>query len=379
MRILLTTDTVGGVWTFTAELAEQLLLRGDAIALVSFGREASEAQRRWASGIKRNYGGRFVYRESDAPLEWMQNNRAAFAEGTAAIMKMVSDFRPELLHASQFCWGMLPLDIPKLITAHSDVMSWASACRPDVLNGSPWLERYCTLVQHGIDGADAVVAPTAWMRDALSSNFEVASLFTVIYNGRDIRQADRAGTRKLQAVSAGRLWDEAKGLATLLEVNAAMPIAIAGEDHFRDAASAATGKQRVSALGMLDEEELLKLFRESAVYVAPSIYEPFGLAPLEAAQCGCALVARDLPSLREVWGDAALYFHTTRELEQLLVRLASDADFLRQVQQRCRARALRFTARRMAEEYRSLYQSLLEANVVVPALPTSREFASHAA
>ena len=47
MRILMTTDTVGGVWTFTAELARQLLSRGHAVALASFGREPSEEQQAW--------------------------------------------------------------------------------------------------------------------------------------------------------------------------------------------------------------------------------------------------------------------------------------------------------------------------------------------
>ena len=49
-------------------------------------------------------------------------------------------------------------------------------------------------------------------------------------------------------------------------------------------------------------------FRQSAIYLCASRYEPFGLAPLEAALCGCALVLRDLPSLREIWGNSALFF-----------------------------------------------------------------------
>ena len=45
----------------------------------------------------------------------------------------------------------------------------------------------------------------------------------------------------------------------------------------------------------------------SAIYALPARYEPFGLSALEAGLCGCALVLGDIPSLREVWGDAAVF------------------------------------------------------------------------
>lgn len=54
------------------------------------------------------------------------------------------------------------------------------------------------------------------------------------------------------------------------------------------------------------------------------IYEPFGIAPLEAALCGCTVVANDIASLREVWGDDALYFDGPRSLSMLLHQLNRD-------------------------------------------------------
>ena len=43
------------------------------------------------------------------------------------------------------------------------------------------------------------------------------------------------------------------------------------------------------------------------VFVSPALYEPFGLAVLEAAQAGCALVLADIPTFRELWDGAALF------------------------------------------------------------------------
>ncbi|MGZ3458845.1 MAG: glycosyltransferase, partial [Archangium sp.] len=105
-------------------------------------------------------------------------------------------------------------------------------------------------------------------------------------------------------------------------------------------------------------------------------YEPFGLSVLEAALAGCALVLGDIPSLREVWGDTALFVHPddgdglVRALRSLMnnpaerERLATEA----------RARALTFSPRRMAEAYLELYAALRARHLdarVRPALHAS--------
>ena len=66
MRILMTTDTVGGVWTFTKELALGLLKNGCSVALVSLGRFPSLAQAAWAQEQRETWGARFRYDALDA-------------------------------------------------------------------------------------------------------------------------------------------------------------------------------------------------------------------------------------------------------------------------------------------------------------------------
>jgi glycosyltransferase involved in cell wall biosynthesis len=378
MRILLTTDTIGGVWTFSRVLSEQLLKRGHTVALVSFGRATSEVQRSWLQQTTLRHGMSFQFFESEAPLEWMQENGTAFEDGAEVLLHATRDFHADVLHSGQFCWGALPCQIPKLITVHSDVMSWAAACKPDALHESSWLLHYRKLVQRGLLGANVAVAPTAWMRDALRANFETPSHFEVIHNGRSIAYEENDSPRCLQAVSVGRMWDEAKGLSTLLETSAPLPLLIAGEESFEQT-QAATGSAMLISLGVLSESELFELFHRSAIYIAPSIYEPFGLAPLEAALGGCAVVARDISSFREVWGDAALYFQTTGDLEQLLHVLVQEPSKLREVQYACRQRASQFTAPRMASQYLSLYEGLLRSSLQHVQLTVPQEFAADAA
>jgi glycosyltransferase involved in cell wall biosynthesis len=207
------------------------------------------------------------------------------------------------------------------------------------------------LVSDGLRGADAVVAPTQWMADALDRGFAGAKDVQVVLNGRTIPcPAMPKVERLLQAVSIGRGWDEAKGFAVLEGLDAAMPVIVAGE----------TTLEGPDGAGALSEKQVLALFRRSSVYVASSVYEPFGLAPLEAALCGCAVVANDIGSLREVWGGAATYFSGTRELKQILDGLVEAPAELRCAQLQARRRASELTAERMVRGYLDLYEELLQ-------------------
>ena len=92
------------------------------------------------------------------------------------------------------------------------------------------------------------------------------------------------------------------------------------------------------------------------MYVSSSVYEPFGLAPLEAALCGCAVVANDIGSLREVWGEAAIYFSGARELKRPSGPPGGGAGGVALCAQlQARRRALELTAERMVDGYLELY------------------------
>ena len=361
MRVLLTTDTVGGVWTFTRELTEALLQQGNIVSLASFGRAPSPEQSGWASTLRARHPETFSFVAFDSPLEWMSENERTIPEGHAALSQVIDQFAPDLLHSNQFCFGALPHSLPRLITAHSDVLSWAEACRPQGLDASPWLQRYREIVQRGLDTASAVAAPTRAMLQALGRNFDLPAAQVVIANGRSLPPPQGSSPlRRLQAVTAGRLWDEAKNIALLARVHSSMPILVAGEQRFSETQTV-TNAASLHFTGALTEPQLLHLFQSSAIYIAPSLYEPFGLALLEAALCGCAILANDLPSLREVWGNSATFFSGALELEQQLQLFAQNPHRLRLAQQQAHARALTLSRDAMAASYLTLYLDLVQA------------------
>lgn len=358
MRVLMTTDTVGGVWTFTQELATGLLDQGSDVALTAVGRRPNAAQASWSQAMRARWGSRFHFSSLAAPLEWMQDNHDAFTHAEDALLRTARDFRADVVHANQFCFGALNFDGPVVVTAHSDVLSWATACEPSVLQGSSWLSRYTQLVQAGLSNASMVVAPTAWMLSALAAEYPLPHVQRVIHNGRSLPPPPLCNTRKLQAVTAGRLWDPAKNIALLAEVSAPFPLLLAGEITC-EASTAPPCPGGVRLLGPLATQALLDLFAESAIYICPSRYEPFGLAPLEAALCGCALVLNDLPSLREIWGDAALYFRDAPSLEAILTRLASTPNEVVRLQESAQSRASLYSREAVTTQYMAAFASAI--------------------
>ena len=357
MRILITTDTIGGVWTFTRELTIGLLDAGCEVVLVSIGPLPNVQQQRWADDMQRHWGSHFQFIADNVPLEWMQANESAYSQPARFLLQSIEELQVDVLHCNQFCFGALPTERPKVITTHSDVLSWAASCRAEELDDSDGLRRYRSLVGNGLAGAQAVVAPTRWMLEALGESFDLPENRRVIASGRSI-PATSQNFRKLQAITAGRLWDEAKNVGLLREVSSPMPLLIAG-DISCDGANAPSALGAVGLLGRLAEDDLLTMFRKSELYICTSRYEPFGLAPLEAALCGCAVLANDIPSLREVWRDGALYFHDAASLSELLRKVHGDRDLLARAKAHSSIQAHAYTREKMTISYLALFQQVL--------------------
>ena len=362
MRILMTSDTVGGVWSFTCELVTGLLEAGAAIMLISVGPRPNLDQRRWTDQMKDRWSNCFAFESLDAPLEWMPENELAFCGASDALIQFSRQFGADLIHSNQFCFGALDLDIPKIITAHSDVLSWGKACRSEGMEESQWLRQYRDLLQAGLSGADAVVAPTQWMLNALAENAELSCDTQVIPNGRLVPSLP-TGPRRMQAVTAGRLWDEAKNVALLYQVTSPIPIMVAG-DHL--GLSVATTASPVKLIGRLSEAELLTVFQRSEMYICSSRYEPFGLAALEAALSGCAVLANDIASLHEVWQDGALYFDSASSLSDLLSKLYSNLELLAEAKRRSFEQAQKYSRERMTASYLALFQTILQRHHEMP-------------
>jgi glycogen synthase len=339
-RVLLTADTVGGVWTYAVDLAGELDDRGVQVAIATMGAPLSSDQREQLAGHAE-----VTLYESTFRLEWMQGSGEDVAAAGEWLMRLEREFEPDLVHLNQFAFGALPFRAPKLVVAHSCVLSWWRAVH-GVPAPAEW-DAYRAMVREGLAGADLVAAPTRAMLDTLAANYGIEAAGSVIPNGA--RAADFKPARKQPFVlAAGRLWDAAKNLAALEQVapDLPWPVKVAGSVAHPDGGTLAP--RGVHCLGPLPRAALASEFAAASIYALPARYEPFGLSVLEAALAGCALVLGDIPSLRENWAGAALFVPPADSyaLRRTLLRLTGDVALRAQYAQAARRRARNFTTER---------------------------------
>jgi glycosyltransferase involved in cell wall biosynthesis len=169
----------------------------------------------------------------------------------------------------------------------------------------------------------------------------------------------------------GRLWDSGKNVSLLLRDEMPGSVRIVGCDRHPElqnhAFVAETIRPNVSLDPEQDDRQIAQTLARAGIYAATSQYEPFGLAPVEAALSRCAIVASDIPSFRELWEGAAIFFRNNdpESLSQALEALQRDRGFrLNQGNVAFRHARQHFTADRMVAGYKKLYQSLAPAQAL---------------
>jgi glycogen synthase len=331
----MTTDTVGGVYTYARDLIAEFRAAGVEVCLAVMGEPPKDTLP--CQVHVRPY-----------KLEWMEDPWEDVSAAAEWLLELGRDFAPDLVHHNYFVHAALPWTCPTVVVGHSCVMSWHQAVRGSRA-GAYW-DRYASLVAEGLRAASVVVAPSQVMLDSLHEFYGPLPPSRVIYNGR--RTPGFWPAAKLDCIlTAGRLWDEGKNVAGLQDLQLPWPVYAAG------AGECGPG---ILPLGRLEEAELAFWFRRAGIFALPARYEPFGLAALEAALCGCALVLGDIPSLREVWGDAALFIAPNDRAgwRQTLLRLGADREERQHRGELARQRAQLYSSQRMAAGYLDLYREV---------------------
>jgi glycosyltransferase involved in cell wall biosynthesis len=350
--VLLTSDCVGGVWTYSLDLARGLRAAGAEVVLATMGAPLTADQRAAAESV-----GLDALHESEFALEWMESPWTAVDAAGEWLLELADAEAVDVVHSNSFAHGALDWKRPVVVVGHSCVVSWWRA----VEGSEPpreW-DEYRHRVSAGLCAADAVVAPTRAMLCELERAYGLQSGI-VVANGSSARET--TAEKEPFVLAAGRMWDRAKGLDLLDQAAARLewPVLAAGEGG--------TG-QHVRALGRQSPRELARLRERAAIFVAPARYEPFGLAILEAARAGCALVLADIPSLRELWSGAAVFVDPRdraalhAELAHLIAAPAERARLARAAQMH----AHRYSVERMVREYLALYARVASAREEVAA------------
>jgi glycogen synthase len=362
----MTADAVGGVWTYALELARALAPHGIEVTLATMGPLPDAGQTAVAASIP---GLELV--TSTFRLEWMDDPWPDVRAAGDWLLALERRVRPLAVHLNGYAHGALDWQSPVMIVGHSCLLSWADAV-PSASIDPDKLRAYRRMVTAGIHAADWLVAPTAAMLADLERLYGTAARASVVPNGRS---AERFVSRRKEPIvmTAGRLWDVAKNVDAVVAAAPRWPwrVAVAGSQRVPAGGEDRSIAGGVQNLGMLSERDMASWLGRASIFVLPARYEPFGLTPLEAGLAQCALVLGDIPSLREVWGEAATFVGPADQaaLREAVADLTASPARLRARQRAAHARALTFTPARMAQAYADIYRTLAASTSDIEVVP----------
>jgi glycosyltransferase involved in cell wall biosynthesis len=366
LRILITADAVGGVWQYSLDLARGFARLGHESVLALTGPPATSDQIKAAAAIPRL---RFV--DTGLDLDRLAEDEASLRRGAQAIAALAAEAGADVVQLNTVALaGLADFAAPVVAVHHSCVATWWEAVQGGELpDDFAWRTE---LVRAGLGAADAVVAPTSAFAEAVQRCYGLEAPPVTVHNGRSPLTVP-AGAPHDFVFTAGRLWDEGKNLG-LLDAAAGrigVPVRAAGPVAGPNGASVIF--DNIHCLGTLGEEALAHWLSARPVFASAALYEPFGLAVLEAAAAGCPLVLSDIPTFRELWDDVAIFVdpRDERAFTRAIGELVGD-DFERAVLGRAaKERAARYTPDAMASQMASLYRTLLPA-VKRPVLAAAR-------
>ena len=272
---------------------------------------------------------------------------------------------------------------PYVVTVH-DLMRLL-----DLRGGTPLISApsardrlYLRLDAAGIRRAAAIIAPSqATKRDLIRHLGVPEKRISVVYEGVDhdvFRPVERRVFTDPYVLFVGSEHPR-KNLATLFRAFARVKadgffpelklVKVgapgSGEAPFREqsvrAAREAGVEEDVIFVGRAVGDELAAYYSGAECLVLPSLYEGFGLPPVEAMACGCPVVVSNVTSLPEIAGDAALLVDPTDDaaLARAIVALLDDAALRAGLRARGLARAAEFSWERAATETLAVYERLL--------------------
>lgn len=350
MKVLMTTDTIGGVWVYSLELCKALRKHNVEVHLAAMGSWPTEEQEEEAAKI-----GNVILYKSDYKLEWMHDPWEDLKMAQKWINSIYHTLHPDLVHFNNYAQAKKDWSCPTITVFHSCVQTWWQAVKGSSAP-STW-DRYTEIVKASLNASDIVIGPTHSILEKAQQSHEISAELQVIHNARS--QKYETGKKENIILCIGRIWDEGKNLKLLAMVAEQLPwpVYIAGSNINPD-----TGKpvklKNIHFLGSLKPEEVKEWMEKASIFVSPTKYEPFGLAILEAARAGCALVLSQLDTLKELWAGDAVFFNPCKAQEgkQQILRVIEDANLRKELSKHARLRSEEYSTEKMGQAYFSLYK-----------------------
>lgn len=120
------------------------------------------------------------------------------------------------------------------------------------------------------------------------------------------------------------------------------------------------GNKNIVFKGRIDDDELISLYSNAVCFIYPSLYEGFGIPPLEAQACGCPVVCSNAASLPEVCGDSVIYFdpYSVKDMRDKILSVLNDEILQKELRTKGFNNIKRFSWKRSVEQVIEILRSL---------------------
>jgi glycosyltransferase involved in cell wall biosynthesis len=290
----------------------------------------------------------------------------------------------DLWHVPYFAPPLFPL-MPTVITIHDVISMRLPAYQPNSK-----VKAYTNLIAHAAQRSTHIIAPSMHAKQDIIDTLKLpAERIRVIYEAagteyRPVTDPDtlataraRYGLGKRYIFYLGGL-DQRKNIPQLVRAFARLyaqiadpnlQLLIAGNPDKHKGALFPDPRPIATELGIsaqiiysyIEEEDKPALYSDASLFVFPSLYEGFGLDPLEAMSCGAPVVCSNRTSLPEVVGDAALSIDpdNLQEFVEAMYRVLTNSELQADLRARSLQQAKRFDWHKAAEQTLAVYEEVL--------------------
>ncbi len=318
--------------------------------------------------------------KSDQPSSSFAGNLAKLWFEQVAFANACRRERADIAHVPYWASPFFP-PTRTIVTIHDLIPLLLPAYR-----GSPLVRAYTRLVAASARRADVVIADSECSaRDIVQHLGIDAARVRVVYLAADSRYRpidDTAAVRRKYALPEKYLlylggFDQRKNVRVIIEaftraqeLGAGYRLVLAGVNLGADSAffpnprrlarEAGLADNAVQCIGWVDEDDKPALYSGAAAFLFPSLYEGFGLPPLEAMACGAPVICSNASSLPEVVGDAALLVgpRDADTWADALRAVLNDAARRAAMRERGIAQSKKFSWDRAADETLAIYRSV---------------------
>ncbi len=302
------------------------------------------------------------------------------------IPKILKEINPDLVHFPHFNVPILN-NFPYLITIHDLIKHYSKGKETTTRNSWIYLLKYWgykTVFTQAVGKAKKIIVPSKFVKRGLLKNYLLAEdKIEVIYEGVDNKL--KAQSSKLKAKSqkskllnkykirrpyllyVGNVYPH-KNIRRLIlavkKINQTL-IIVCSRDVFyqrlQQVVKEFKAEKFVKLTGYVTDKELNVLYAQAKAFINPSLMEGFGLPGLEAMQAGCPVVCSQIPTFKEVYDQAVVYFNPKNidDIAEKILKVINFSDKERkELIKKGKNQASKYSWQKCAQETLQLYQSM---------------------